>query len=213
MVSGAKPSSLGNYTDAMALAIAALSLNLLFGFNGQISLGNSAFAGIAAFYLGYTVRFWDNMPFVSLLEACVLCFVIGLVIGLPALRLKGPYLALVTLAIAYVWPTVAAQFIDRKVTAVTGESAITKFRVTPPTWTGLKNTRADRALYLFWVGLVLMIDLLRDRSQPPQESHRSVAGRGPRQRDCCRGDGRQPGARTRRSRSASRRRWPVCRAG
>ncbi len=157
MVSGASPSNLGKYTDAMALAIAALSLNLLFGFNGQISIGHSTFAGISAFFLGYSVRFWDNKPFVSLVEACVLCFVIGMVIGLPALRLKGPYLALVTLAIAYVWPTVAAQFIDRKVTAVTGESALTKFRINPATWTGLKANREDRALYLFWVALVLMV--------------------------------------------------------
>ena len=157
MVSGAEPSSLGKYTEAMALAIAALSLNLLFGFNGQISIGHSTFAGVSAFYLGYSMRFWDNLPFVSLVEACVLCFVIGMVIGLPALRLKGPYLALVTLAIAYVWPTVAGQFIERKVTAVTGESALTKFRVSPQTWTGLKNTRQDRALYLFWVALVLMV--------------------------------------------------------
>lgn len=156
MVSGASPSSLGKYTEAMALAIAALSLNLLFGFNGQISIGHSTFAGISAFYLGYSVRFWDNIPFVSLVQACALCFVVGMLIGLPALRLKGPYLALVTLAIAYVWPTIAGQFLERKVTAVTGESALTKFRVSPPTWTGLKNTREDRALYLFWVGLVLM---------------------------------------------------------
>ncbi len=156
MVSGAQPSSLGKYTEAMALAIAALSLNLLFGFNGQISIGHSTFAGISAFFLGYSVRFWENRPFVSLIEACVLCFVIGMVIGLPALRLKGPYLALVTLAIAYVWPTVAAQFIERKVTSVTGESALTKFRVNPPTWTGLKTSREDRALYLFWVALGLM---------------------------------------------------------
>jgi branched-chain amino acid transport system permease protein len=157
MVSGAEPSSLGKYTEAMALAIAALSLNLLFGFNGQISLGHSTFAGISAFFLGYSVRFWDNKPFVSLIEACVLCFVVGLLIGLPALRLKGPYLALVTLAIAYVWPTVAAQFIERKVTSATGESALTKFRVNPPTWTGLGTSREDRALYLFWVALVLML--------------------------------------------------------
>ena len=155
MVSGASPSNLGKYTDAMALAIAALSLNLLFGFNGQISIGHSTFAGISAFFLGYSVRFWDNKPFVSLVEACVLCFVIGMVIGLPALRLKGPYLALVTLAIAYVWPTVAAQFIERKVTSVTGESALTKFRINPATWTGLKANREDRALYLFWVALAL----------------------------------------------------------
>ncbi len=156
MVSGAEPSSLGKYTEAMALAIAALSLNLLFGFNGQISIGHSTFAGISAFFLGYSVRFWDNRPFVSLIEACVLCFLIGMVIGLPALRLKGPYLALVTLAIAYVWPTVAAQFIERKVTAVTGESALTKFRVNPPSWTSLTASREDRALYLFWVALGLM---------------------------------------------------------
>ncbi len=157
LVSGAEPSSLGKYTEAMALAIAALSLNLLFGFNGQISLGHSAFAGISAFFLGYSVRFWDNKPFVSLAEACVLCFVVGFLVGLPALRLKGPYLALVTLAIAYVWPTVAAQFLERKVTAVTGESALTKFRVNPPTWTGLSTSREDRALYLFWVALALML--------------------------------------------------------
>jgi branched-chain amino acid transport system permease protein len=157
MVSGAQPSSLGKYTEALALAIAAISLNLLFGFNGQISIGHSTFAGISAFFLGYSVKFWDNRPFVSLIEACVLCFVIGMVIGLPALRLKGPYLALMTLAIAYVWPTVAAQFIDRKVTAQTGESALTGFRVNPPTWTGLKETREDRALYLFWVALVLTL--------------------------------------------------------
>jgi branched-chain amino acid transport system permease protein len=157
MVSGANPSSLGKYTEAMALAIAALSLNLLFGFNGQISIGHSTFAGISAFYLGYSIRFWENLPFVSLVEACALCFLIGMVIGLPALRLKGPYLALVTLAIAYVWPTVAGQFIQRKVTAVTGESSLTKFRVNPPTWTSLKNTREGRALYLFWVALVLMV--------------------------------------------------------
>jgi branched-chain amino acid transport system permease protein len=156
-VSGAVPSSLGKYTEAMALAIAALSLNLLFGFNGQISIGHSTFAGISAFFLGYSIRFWDNIAFVSLIEACVLCFLVGVVIGLPALRLKGPYLALVTLAIAYVWPTVARQFIERKVTAVTGESALTKFLVRPPSWTGLKNTRQDRALYLFWVALALMV--------------------------------------------------------
>ncbi len=83
LVSGAEPSSLGKYTEAMALAIAALSLNLLFGFNGQISLGHSTFAGIAAFFLGYSVRFWDNRPFVSLIEACVLCFV-DRILGRPA---------------------------------------------------------------------------------------------------------------------------------
>ena len=49
MVKGAKPSSLGNYTDAMALAIAALSLNLLFGYIGELSMATAAFFGIGAY--------------------------------------------------------------------------------------------------------------------------------------------------------------------
>ena len=93
IATGSEPSTLGKFTEAMALAIAALSLNLLFGFNGQISLGHSAFAGVSAFFLGYSVRFWDNKPFVSLAEACVLCFLIGLMVGLPALRVRGTNLA------------------------------------------------------------------------------------------------------------------------
>jgi branched-chain amino acid transport system permease protein len=151
--STAKPSTLGNITEACTLAIAAVALNLLLGFNGQISIGHSTFAGLAAFTAGYTVNSWHWNPYVSLLVGLVLCFGLGLALGLPALRLKGPYLALVTLAVAFVWPTVAAKFLDQKVKASTLKGS----RLKPPTWTGLTASRPDRAVFLYWLAIVLLV--------------------------------------------------------
>ncbi|MEO7397500.1 MAG: branched-chain amino acid ABC transporter permease, partial [Ilumatobacteraceae bacterium] len=75
------------------------------------------------------------------------------ILGLPALRLKGPYLALVTLAVAFVWPTIAAQFLDKTVE----DTKLEGLRLDPPSWTGLKGNREDRAIYLYWLGLVLLL--------------------------------------------------------
>lgn len=78
--------------------IAALGLNILTGYCGQISLGHSAFmavgaytSGILAFHLGFP--FWATLP-IGVLGAGL----VGLLFGLPALRVKGLYLALITLA-------------------------------------------------------------------------------------------------------------------
>ena len=153
LASGAAPSTLGKVTEACTLAIAAVALNLLLGFNGQISLGHSTFAGLAAFVGGYSVNAWHWNPWLSLGVACVVCFVLGVTLGLPALRLKGPYLALVTLAVAFVWPTVARKFLNQTVKA----STLKGMRLKPPSWTGLSNNRVDRSLFLFWLSLALLL--------------------------------------------------------
>ena len=149
----AEPSTLGSVTDATIIAIAAVALNLLLGFNGQISIGHSAFAGLASFTAGYTVSAWEWGPYEALVIGVVLCFLLGVLVGLPALRLKGPYLALVTLAVAFVWPTIAAQFLDKTVE----DTKLPGLRLDPPSWTGLKGNREDRAVYLYWLGLVLLL--------------------------------------------------------
>lgn len=149
----AKPATLESVTEATIIAIAAVALNLLLGYNGQISIGHSAFAGIASFATGYTVNAWQWNPYQSLIVSLVLCFVIGVLVGLPALRLKGPYLALVTLAIAFVWPTIAAQFLDKTVK----DTKLAGLRLDPPTWTGLRGNREGRAIYLYWLGLLLLL--------------------------------------------------------
>jgi branched-chain amino acid transport system permease protein len=155
--STAKPSTLGSITEACILAIAAVALNLLLGFNGQISIGHSTFVGLAAFQAGYTVNAWKWNPYFALVVGLVLCFLLGLALGLPALRLKGPYLALVTLAVAFVWPTIAAKFLDQKVK----QSTLGGTKLLPPTWTGLsqkgKDARLDKAIYLYWLAIVVLV--------------------------------------------------------
>lgn len=87
-------------------AIAVLGLNLLTGFNGQISLGHGAFYAVGA----YTAAiFMDklNVPYYATLPiAAVVCFVVGYLFGQPALKLEGHYLALATFALALAVPQI-----------------------------------------------------------------------------------------------------------
>ncbi len=88
----------------LVYAIAILGLNILTGFNGQISLGHGAFyafgAYTAAILMDKTgVPYWATLP-----AAGVVCFVFGYLMGFPALRLAGHYLALATFALALAVP-------------------------------------------------------------------------------------------------------------
>ena len=81
---------------SLIISIVALSLVVLTGFVGQISLAQAAFAGAAGFILS---KIGTGLPFpLSTLAAASLAAVIGVVVGIPALRLRGIQLAVVTLA-------------------------------------------------------------------------------------------------------------------
>jgi branched-chain amino acid transport system permease protein len=82
---------------AVALAIAGLSLNLLLGYAGQISLGHAALLGVGAFAASVVVDRWNGPMFLGWVFAAVVGAAVALVIGLPALRLRGLYLALATM--------------------------------------------------------------------------------------------------------------------
>ena len=81
----------------ISTGIAALSLNLLLGYAGQISLGHGALLGVGAFAASTVVDRWALPMPVGWLAAAVAGGVIALGIGLPALRLRGLYLAIVTI--------------------------------------------------------------------------------------------------------------------
>jgi ABC-type branched-subunit amino acid transport system ATPase component/branched-subunit amino acid ABC-type transport system permease component len=84
--------------NSMIFSIVALSLVVLTGYVGQISLAQAAIAGIAGFAL---IRFDSGLPFpVDALAAALVAAGIGVLIGLPALRIRGAQLAVVTLAAA-----------------------------------------------------------------------------------------------------------------
>jgi ABC-type branched-subunit amino acid transport system ATPase component/ABC-type branched-subunit amino acid transport system permease subunit len=81
---------------AVAIGLAALSLNLLLGYAGQISLGHAGLLGAGAFMSGTITSRWDLPMPLGILVAGVSAAVVALVIGIPALRLKGLYLAIAT---------------------------------------------------------------------------------------------------------------------
>ena len=91
-------------TLALIYAIAILGLNLLTGFNGQFSLGHSAFYGIGAYTAAIMMDQGDIAYYWTLPAAGIVCFVVGFLFGLPALRLEGVYLALATFALAIAMP-------------------------------------------------------------------------------------------------------------
>src|SRR5437763_17046977 len=86
-------------TPFLALALAAVGLNLLTGYAGQISLGSAAFMAAGAFAAyNFNLRV-PGLPFLaSMILAGLAAAAIGLVFGLPSLRLRGFYLAVSTLA-------------------------------------------------------------------------------------------------------------------
>jgi branched-chain amino acid transport system permease protein len=80
--------------------IAVLGLNILTGYSGQISIGHGAFMAIGGYTSAVMSRDHHTNLILTILLAFAICFVIGLLVGLPALRLSGVYLALATFALA-----------------------------------------------------------------------------------------------------------------
>lgn len=82
----------------LALALAGVGLNLLTGYGGQVSLGSAAFMAVGA-YAAYNLTLRTGLPLpLVLILAAVITAAVGLVFGLPSLRLRGFYLAVSTLA-------------------------------------------------------------------------------------------------------------------
>ena len=99
-------------SEIVYVSVAALALALLTGFNGQISLGHGAFVGMGAYVtMILTVDFGVSYAAAGLV-AVVFTFTVGLVVGLPALRITGIYLAMVTLALAALFPQVVVRLGD-----------------------------------------------------------------------------------------------------
>jgi branched-chain amino acid transport system permease protein len=98
------------FTQVGIYAIALLGLNILTGYNGQISLGHGAFYAVGAYTSAILmdqagVRFGWTIPL-----AGALCLVIGFLFGIPALRLEGLYLALATFSLALAVPQILKYF-------------------------------------------------------------------------------------------------------
>ncbi len=109
------PFTLSGYHRALAgqvgiYFIAVLGLNILIGYSGQISIGHGAFMAIGGYTTALMSRDHHTNVVVTMLMAFAICFVCGLLVGLPALRLSGTYLALATFAFAVSVPQLPLKF-------------------------------------------------------------------------------------------------------
>jgi branched-chain amino acid transport system permease protein len=139
----------------LVYAIALLGLNLLTGYNGQISLGHGAFYAIGAYCAAilmdkYGVPYWATLP-----VAGAVCLLAGFLFGLPALRLEGLYLALATFALGVSLPSLLKYHHLEKWTG--GVQGIVIAKPEPPF--GLP-INADQWLYYFTLAVAIVMFLL-----------------------------------------------------
>jgi branched-chain amino acid transport system permease protein len=143
------------FTLAIVYAIALLGLNMLTGYNGQISLGHGAFYAVGAYTAAilmaqYGWPYWATIP-----VAAAVCLVAGFLFGLPALRLEGLYLALATFALAVSLPALLKYDHLEKWTG--GVQGIVIDKPEPPF--GLP-INADQWLYFFTLAVAVLMFFL-----------------------------------------------------
>ena len=133
--------------------ISVQGLNLLVGYTGQISLGQSAFMSVGAYVSAVLVKsgvpFWFAFPIAALAAG-----IVGLVFGLPALRIKGFYLAMATLAAQFIIPW----FFRNVRTDIFG--GMPGLKVPPPQW-GDVVFNTQQSMYFLIIGTAVVCTLSR----------------------------------------------------
>jgi len=150
-------------TMVVVYGVAILGLAILTGINGQISLGHGAFYAIGAYTTAILMSSWDVPYWATLPVSAVVCATVGFLVGLPALRLGGLYLALTTFALAVAIPQILKHKLFEDWTGGVQGLVIDK----PDAPFGLPLS-ADQWLYLFSLAVgvvlyVLAINLTRGR--------------------------------------------------
>jgi branched-chain amino acid transport system permease protein len=139
-------------TLAMVYAIAILGLNLLTGFNGQFSLGHSAFFAIGAYTTAILMDQGGVAYYWTLPVAGAACMISGFLFGLPALRLEGIYLALATFSLAVAMPQLLKSSPLEPWTG--GVQGITIIKPDAPFGLPLNS---DQWLYIFTLAILIVL--------------------------------------------------------
>jgi len=150
------------FTQVFIYAIALLGLNILTGYNGQISLGHGAFYALGAYTTAIMIDRWSVPYGWTIPVAGLLCLVAGFLFGIPALRLEGLYLALATFALALAVPQILKYFEHW----TGGSQGIVLSKPGAPL--GLKLS-PDQWLYFLTLGVLILLlvlgaNLLRGRT-------------------------------------------------
>jgi branched-chain amino acid transport system permease protein len=101
---------IGQLNNTIAYAVAILGLNIVTGYSGQLVLGQSAFIGLGAYTTVILVADHHWSYYATIPATIAICFTAGLIVGIPATRVRGVYLAIITLVLAYVFPALILRF-------------------------------------------------------------------------------------------------------
>lgn len=148
----------GQLTRVIIYAIAIAGLNIATGYTGLVSVGHSAFFGLGAYTTGILVVREHWRAEATIPVALVVCFVVGLVVGLPALRIRGLYLAIATLAFGVAFPELVARFAS--LTGGASGLTIRRSMLRPPDWTGFTLGQKGEWLYWLSVGILVLVMLV-----------------------------------------------------
>lgn len=142
--------------------IVAMGLNILTGYNGQISLGHGALVALGAYTAALLMDSGEQMGFIdsspwpfwsAIIMAGIITAVAGFLLGIPALRLSGPYLAIATLALAISFPSIL-----RKYDSFTGGGQGLSISQPPPP--PFLDGLIDRNQWLFYLSLLIALVML-----------------------------------------------------
>jgi branched-chain amino acid transport system permease protein len=95
---------IGTLNNIAIFTIAVQGMNILIGYTGQISLGHAAFMAVGAYSAAIMARTWGFPFWLTIPLGALFTGVVGLIFGLPSLRVKGFYLAMATLAAQFIIP-------------------------------------------------------------------------------------------------------------
>jgi branched-chain amino acid transport system permease protein len=143
----------GQLTRVIIYAIAIAGLNIATGYTGLVSVGHSAFFGLGAYTTAILVAHDGWRPELTIPVAAAVCFVVGVFVGLPALRIRGLYLAIATLAFGVAFPEVVDRFAS--LTGGTAGLDIDFTALKPPKWTGY--TLFEETHWLYWLSVALLV--------------------------------------------------------
>jgi branched-chain amino acid transport system permease protein len=142
-------------TLVMVYAIAVLGLNILTGFSGQFSLGHSAFFALGAYIGAIMIEQFGVHYAVTPMAAGFGCFALGYMIGIPASRLAGAYLAMATFALALAMPKLLKLSLIEEYTG-----GVQGIFVAPPSAPAFVPLSGSQWLYVFVLGWLVLFFLL-----------------------------------------------------
>ncbi|MBI9100208.1 MAG: branched-chain amino acid ABC transporter permease [Spirochaetaceae bacterium] len=138
-------------TTALIYVILGLGLNVVVGLGGLLHLGYAAFYAVGAYtyallHFHYGLNFWVALPLGALLSA-----VLGLAIGFPVLRLRGDYLAIVTLAFGEITRLILENWNDFSF----GPSGIAN--IARPAITGVKMKLPQATIFIYFIAIAMVV--------------------------------------------------------